>query len=76
MSPSDDLERFASECRGLAADTRDPVDRAEWLLLAETWDRLRQHEQAQRGPGLDQPSRWRGPGEERFDLAAGLLVGN
>ncbi len=76
MSPSDDLELFASECRGLAAETRDPLDRAEWLRLAETWDRLREHEQMQRGPVPDAPSRRRGRGEERSGLAAGLLVGD
>jgi len=51
MSTPDDLALFAYECRRMAAESRNPGERLDWLRLAETWDRMREREQAGVGHG-------------------------
>jgi hypothetical protein len=42
MNTTDDFHKNAAECRDLAEKTADPTQRAQWLRLADEWQRMAQ----------------------------------
>jgi len=52
VSSAERYRRHATECLRIAQNSRDEEDRAVWIILAQAWARLAQHDE-----GRDEP-RW------------------
>ena len=42
MNIADEFRKNDAECRAIAAKTRDPQEKAQWLKLADEWLRMAQ----------------------------------
>jgi hypothetical protein len=51
VSSAERYRRHATECLRIAQSSRDEEDRAVWIILAQAWARLAQHDEGRDEPG-------------------------